>query len=516
MMSRSLSVGLLLLVALLLVTDPDAAHAGRGGGGGARGGGGGGFRPSGGGNFGGYRRPSSGFSRELSGGASRPAFDARQPNFDGLRSDGVGRLNDGFDASRPRPNPFDNRRPAGANDVSDFLGLPRDGAAVQRNPFAATDARNWDRGYAGSRATWSDLSREQFSRLQDNLHNAVRPSDTTPGEVHRWNEDHPERAQDWKKAGDQVRQNWNDRGRPGNDWWRNNYNRDHRPGDDWWSRYHPDLHHWYYHHDWHHHDWWYWWGYTPWNNISPWFNTWGWNQPIYYDYGSGGNVVFQNNNVYVNGQNVGSAEDYADSAADLASVDPSLQSSDDNSWLPLGTFAFVTNANDPNPTRILQLAVDRQGIVSGTLHNDVTQRSYVVQGRVDRQSQRVAFTLGSNSDVVVETGIYNLTQDQTPVLVHYGDTRTEQYLLVRLNAPPQDETTQDNPLGGAFGPQSGTASSPPPGFGPAPQQQPNFLESPRNNSNVRTAADALTPTAPATLPTAQDDLLTDPTAPLND
>ncbi len=37
----------------------------------------------------------------------------------------------------------------------------------------------------------------------------------------------------------------------------------------------------------------------------------------------------------------------------------------------------------------------------------------------------------------METGIYNLTQDETPLLVHFGKDRTEQWLLVRLN---QDDT----------------------------------------------------------------------------
>ena len=36
-----------------------------------------------------------------------------------------------------------------------------------------------------------------------------------------------------------------------------------------------------------------------------------WSQPIYYDYGPGGNVVYENNLVYVNGEEVGIAEDFA-------------------------------------------------------------------------------------------------------------------------------------------------------------------------------------------------------------
>jgi hypothetical protein len=33
---------------------------------------------------------------------------------------------------------------------------------------------------------------------------------------------------------------------------------------------------------------------------------------------------------------------------------------------------------------------------------------------------------------VIETGIYNLTKDEAPALVHFGADRTEQWVLVRI------------------------------------------------------------------------------------
>jgi hypothetical protein len=71
------------------------------------------------------------------------------------------------------------------------------------------------------------------------------------------------------------------------------------------------------------------------------------------------------------------------------------------------------------------------------MHNSSTNKTYVVQGRVDKETQRAAFTIGDKSDVVMETGIFNLTKPQTPVLVHFGPSKTETYLLVRLD-PPKD------------------------------------------------------------------------------
>ena len=42
--------------------------------------------------------------------------------------------------------------------------------------------------------------------------------------------------------------------------------------------------------------------------------------------------------------------------------------------------------------------------------------------------------------VVSETGISNLTEDETEMLIHYGSDRTEQWTLVRLEDPEQDNT----------------------------------------------------------------------------
>ena len=40
----------------------------------------------------------------------------------------------------------------------------------------------------------------------------------------------------------------------------------------------------------------------------------------------------------------------------------------------------------------------------------------------------------------METGLYNLTLEQAPVLVHFGSERTEDWLLVRLENPDEDES----------------------------------------------------------------------------
>jgi hypothetical protein len=59
-----------------------------------------------------------------------------------------------------------------------------------------------------------------------------------------------------------------------------------------------------------------------------------------------------------------------------------------------------------------------------------------VEGSVDPKSQRAAWRIGDTTEVVMEAGLYNLTQDEAPLLIHFGKERTERYLLVRLEQPP--------------------------------------------------------------------------------
>lgn len=187
--------------------------------------------------------------------------------------------------------------------------------------------------------------------------------------------------------------------------------------------------------------WSYWWGRPTWFGITGWFgNGYGWNDPWYYDYGYGGNVVYTNGGVYVADTYVGTPVEYAQSAAVLATVDPNDIDRDGQAdWLALGTFALVTNRDARDPEMIVQLAVDKNGIISGTFFDRERDEAFAVTGRVDRDTQRVAFRIDDNPDIVYETGMYNLTQQQTPVLVHDGSREMRTSLLVRLDLPEDEQ-----------------------------------------------------------------------------
>lgn len=201
--------------------------------------------------------------------------------------------------------------------------------------------------------------------------------------------------------------------------------------------------------------WGYWWTTPGWVGLSRWYTDWGWNSPYYYDYGPGGNVVFRDNYVFVDGTNVGTTEEYAQSAAALAAVDPSqVPSQRAEDWLALGTFAVVeatdgqADAQDMlEPKRYVQLAVDKNGFVAGTYYKKDTDEVFAVSGRVDKDTQRLAFSFDTNRDIVFETGIFNLTQEQTPVLVYLGPNKSDTFVFVRLEKPEGAEDEGPAPAG---------------------------------------------------------------------
>ena len=173
-----------------------------------------------------------------------------------------------------------------------------------------------------------------------------------------------------------------------------------------------------------------------------WYNAAAWcdypvAQPVYYDYGN--NVTYQDNSVYVNGQDVGTSQEYYDQASQLAATGTAADAPADGNWLPLGVFALTKQGETKSDVSI-QLAVNKQGILRGNYTDTVTNQTQLVHGSVDKSTQRLAFTVGDNKTTVIETGLYNLTKDEAPCLIHFGQSSTEQWLLVRLKQP--DATDQ--------------------------------------------------------------------------
>jgi hypothetical protein len=154
--------------------------------------------------------------------------------------------------------------------------------------------------------------------------------------------------------------------------------------------------------------------------------------PAYYDYGN--TVVYQNNNVYVDGEDIATTAQYAEQAQELAAKGQAAKPPEKTKWQPLGVFALVQGEEKTSNT-IFQLAIDQNGTIRGNYYDALMGSTTPVYGSLDKIAQRAAWTIGDNKSTVFETGIYNLTKSETPVLVHFGQDKTQQWLLVRVQQP---------------------------------------------------------------------------------
>jgi hypothetical protein len=266
-----------------------------------------------------------------------------------------------------------------------------------------------DAGLPGQPGNRADLGRPG----QPDVGRAGRPGDrvqsfpnriTDRDQLRNWRQDNLGGVRDyWKNHGGDFG-NWY-----GDSWWNDNHIRyPYAPGFGFWTG-------------------------AAWSGLSNWGN-YGWTDPIAYNYGD--NVYYEGGSVYYGDQPVCTEQQYIDQAEAIALSAPEVQPAATD-WMPLGVFA-ITQDGEPTgaePTMFLQLALSKQGVLSGTFQNTATNTVKAVEGMVDKQTQRAAWAVAGESRPLMETGISNLTQGATAVLVHFPDNTTRRALLVRLEQP---------------------------------------------------------------------------------
>jgi hypothetical protein len=176
----------------------------------------------------------------------------------------------------------------------------------------------------------------------------------------------------------------------------------------------------------------------------------GYSEPSYVSYGdSGGGSYEGGDTIVVNGTSEPVAE-YAQEADTIADNYSQLsqevatppsggeasqadQQAITEDWMPLGIYAVTDEKSTAEPTKYVQLLVSKSGAVGGEVHDLAADTSTPVTGAVDQPSQRVAWKVG-DTDTVMETGLYNLTQSETPILIHEGG-KTRQAMMARIEDP---------------------------------------------------------------------------------
>ena len=175
--------------------------------------------------------------------------------------------------------------------------------------------------------------------------------------------------------------------------------------------------------------------------MTGWFTGWGWGEPYAYDYGE--NCYYDEGQVYYGDEAVATSEEYATQAETIATT-PAEAPPADTDWMPLGVFAITQDgqASGPAPTMFVQLIVNKNGTINGTFTNTAAgNESQSIEGMVDKKSQRAAWVLAGKKRPIMETGIFNLTKETAPALVHFEDGQTQQWLLVRMDEPKEAAAT---------------------------------------------------------------------------
>jgi hypothetical protein len=148
-------------------------------------------------------------------------------------------------------------------------------------------------------------------------------------------------------------------------------------------------------------------------------------------------VVYEVDTVYVDGEPSATAEQYAQQAVQLSDAGRAAPA-DAEEWQPLGVFALV-RGDEETSDKIFQLAVNKAGVLRGNYYDALADNALPVYGSVDKKTQRAVWSIGEKKEVVFEAGIANLTRSETPILVHYGTSKTQQLTLIRVEQPNENQ-----------------------------------------------------------------------------
>jgi hypothetical protein len=179
------------------------------------------------------------------------------------------------------------------------------------------------------------------------------------------------------------------------------------------------------------------WNAATWSGVNSWLRG-NWSAPYYY-YPSGyyyavGDSAASDATYYGQptqssyGQTTTSYQAMPAQTSATAHIDTGDQ------WLPLGVFAVSNSMEQASSSnRFLQLAMDRDGMIEGAVYNALTDKLQNVTGIVDKNSQQVTLLLANDiNSPIATTGLYNLTEDSTPLAVAFNDGTTQTWALLRL------------------------------------------------------------------------------------
>lgn len=168
-----------------------------------------------------------------------------------------------------------------------------------------------------------------------------------------------------------------------------------------------------------------WWRAATWSTLAGW-GAWSWSTPYYYDDDGYAYPITVTEST--------SSYPYSSSTMSSQSSIPTQTATTAGDWLPLGVFAVTSDSKTATQSNhFIQLAVNRSGEIAGVLYNSLTDAAHDLTGMVDPNSQKAYWYMANKANAPISsTGIYNLTEDQTSINVHFSDGSDQPWTLVRL------------------------------------------------------------------------------------
>ena len=159
------------------------------------------------------------------------------------------------------------------------------------------------------------------------------------------------------------------------------------------------------------------------------------------DYEFGSNIVSREGKVFYGGQPLMTTAEYYHQGQLLAAKGEHLVTGKKagaphkmpqvKDWAQFGVFSLVS-AGEKFSTKIIQLAVNRDGKLRGNCYDVMNDQVDRIEGEIDKSNSRVCFTVGKNRSVIYDTGLENILSSQSPILIHLDQDRAQQRALVRL------------------------------------------------------------------------------------
>lgn len=169
-------------------------------------------------------------------------------------------------------------------------------------------------------------------------------------------------------------------------------------------------------------------GYRPWawatfGGVAAWI---GYSAvtPVVYNY------TVSDGYVYNDGVQVAPVEEYETQADQIAESVPPPD--DATEWMSVGVFAILPEGTEEGDVTV-QLAIGKNGAVAGTYYKKEGDITLSLKGAVDEKNQRVAWKVGEEDAITMETGLDSLSKDQSKVIIYFSEGVSETWNMQRID-----------------------------------------------------------------------------------